>query len=79
MITKVALGVALLLIEFSIIVVSQNNSLSLSNETLPSSTTPATVDLSNLTTTTIATTESYDTTATTDFLLPENCSSYKVS
>lgn len=75
MITKVVLGVALVLIEFSASTLSQNNSLSLSlhNDT---STTAKFSSIPEVTTT-----RSYDTTPTlsADFRLPENCSAYKVS
>lgn len=86
MITKVVLGVALVLIEFSASTLSQNNSLSSSqhNDTLSSSQhndTSTTVELSSIPEE-VATTRSYDTTppsAEADFRLPENCSAYKVS
>lgn len=73
MIAKVVLGVALVFIEFSIIALSQNNSLSSINDTL---TTAKPQDTSKATAT-----ESYDTSTTleADFRLPENCSAYKVS
>lgn len=77
MITKVVLGVALVLIEFSILTLSQNNSLSSHNESSSTSTSTEFSSISDFTTTT----ESYDTTAAvvTAFKIPENCSSYKVS
>lgn len=69
MITKVVLGVALVLIEFSISTLSQNNSLSSHNDTF------STAKFQNISD--ITTTPSYDTT-TAEFKLPENCSTYKV-
>ena len=115
MITKVVLGVALVLIEFSISTFSQNNSLSSINDTTitikynnvsehtatdensissPSSysSTSTTIKLSNIsnfittnvTESPVTTTNTLETTATStaasaDFVLPENCASYKVS
>lgn len=74
MITKVVLGVALVLIEFSASTVSQNNSLSSSlNDTA------TTVELPSIPADDVTTTRSYETTsAEADFRLPENCSAYKV-
>lgn len=77
MITKVVLGVALVLIEFSITALSQNNSISSNNDTsstisLPDVTTEAKYDPT--TTSTEASSA-----ALADFRLPENCSAYKVS
>lgn len=69
MITKVVLGVALVLIEFSISTLSQNNNSS-HNYTF------STAKFQNISD--ITTTQSYDTT-TAEFKLPENCSAYKVS
>lgn len=77
---KVVLGVALVLIECFIIVVSQNISLSSSNESLSSLlSTTTTAILPNISD--FQTTDNYDTATMTmtDFILPENCSSYKVS
>lgn len=73
MITKVVLGVALVLIEFSASTLSQNNSLSSSEHNY----TTTTAESSKIPEE-VATTRSYDTTAA-DFRLPENCSAYKVS
>lgn len=66
------LGVALVLIEFSISTLSQNNSLSSHNDTF------STAKFQNISDITITTTQSYDTT-TAEFKLPENCSAYKVT
>lgn len=87
MITKVVLGVVLVLIEFSIIISSQNNSLSSNNDTFTAKfqtisdfTTSESHEKTTTTTTTAKTTTTATTsTAVTDFKLPENCSSYKVS
>lgn len=77
MITKVVLGVALVLIEFCASTLSQNNSLSSSQH----NDTSTTVGLSSIPAE-VTTARSYDTTppsAEADFRLPENCSAYKVS
>lgn len=77
MITKVVLGVALVLIEFSLITLSQNNVLSSNDDTFS---TAKLLNISDFTTI-----KNYDdftkttTSGVTEFKLPENCSSYKVS
>lgn len=81
MITKVVLGVALVLIEFTIITLSQNNSLSSNNDTLTTAKFP---NISDFTTLKNYEDENDSNTTTTkldvtEFKLPENCSSYKVS
>lgn len=84
MITKVVLGVALVLIEFTITSLSQNNSLSSYNDTfsiakfsnISDFTTMKNYEDENDSNTTKTTTTMPD---GTEFKLPENCSSYKVS
>ena len=81
MITKVVLGVALVLIEFTIITLSQNNSLSSNNDTF---TTTKFSNISDFTTLKNYKDENDSNRTTTkpdvtEFKLPENCSSYKVS